>query len=173
MRRRTLLRLAGGAATIGAAAIAGCAGGGGSTATPTLAPTTVEMVTEGGAYYFDPIGLHVEPGTTVTWRNASGRHSTTAYHAAGDFASTTRIPDGADPWNSGTLTAAGATFEHTFDVEGTYDYFCVPHKSLGMVGRLVVGDPGGPAAGSMPPDGEVPDGEAIVERGRIRHGEFA
>ena len=33
-------------------------------------------------------------------------------------------------------------FEWTFDVEGTYDYYSRDQESLGMVGRIVVGQPG-------------------------------
>jgi hypothetical protein len=28
----------------------------------------------------------------------------------------------------------------TFDTEGTYAYNCLPHKALGMVGLILVGD---------------------------------
>jgi len=38
----------------------------------------------------------------------------------------------------------GFTFEQTFDEEGVVEYFCMPHKSMGMKGIVVVGDvPGG------------------------------
>ena len=57
-----------------------------------------------------------------------------------------RIPDKADPWDSGYLRNPGDHFAVTFHVEGVYDYFCAPHEMLGMVGRLVVGKPGGPGA---------------------------
>lgn len=50
----------------------------------------------------------------------------------------TRIPKDATAWNSGTLSEAGATFEHTFEVKGTYDYFCIPHESIGMMGSMTV-----------------------------------
>ncbi|MFC7080300.1 plastocyanin/azurin family copper-binding protein [Halorussus caseinilyticus] len=68
---------------------------------------------------------------------------------------------------------ARGTFSYTFEVSGTYDYFCIPHKALGMVGRVVCGEPGGPAEGSMPPDGDVPESQAIVDRGTISYEEFA
>jgi len=32
----------------------------------------------------------------------------------------------------------GTQFEHTFTVEGVYDYFCQPHYLFGMVGRIIV-----------------------------------
>ncbi|WP_134670478.1 plastocyanin/azurin family copper-binding protein [Halorussus marinus] len=133
----------------------------------------VAMITEGSDYYFDPIGVAVEPGTTVTFVNESGSHSSTAYAESNSSAEVTRIPEDAEAWNSETLTEEGATFEHTFEVEGTYDYFCIPHKTLGMVGRIVVGEPGGPAEGSMPPDGDVPESSTIVEEGPISYEEFS
>jgi plastocyanin len=166
MRRRRFLRSVGTTAAVGATTIAGCGGDG---ATPTRGENTVGMLRD-GANYFDPIGLAVEPGETVTFRNESGRHSATAYR--GEIATERRIPEGADGWNSTTFNTQGETFEHTFEVEGTYDYFCIPHKSVGMVGRIVVGDPGGPAEGSMPPDGPVPESARIVEAGAVAFSEF-
>ena len=38
---------------------------------------------------------------------------------------------------------------------------------MGMSGRIVVGEPGGPAEPSPIPDGEVPDSEVIVEQGVV------
>lgn len=188
--RRSVLRGIGTAA--GAALIAGCAAAPGATTpptateTPTRTPTrattgtpddgdgtTIDMVTGEGEFFFDPVGLFVDPGTTVTWRVESGSHSTTAYEEGNSSATVTRIPDGATAWNSGVLSGAGGTFEYAFEVEGTYDYFCIPHKTLGMVGRVVVGEPGGPAEGSMPPDGTVPGSGTIVEQGAVPYDEFS
>ena len=135
-------------------------------------PNTIQMVTEGSNYFFNPIGLYVEPGETITWRIKSGSHSSTAYKEGNGPAKVTRIPSGAKAWDSGVLSEQGATFEHTFETTGTYDYFCIPHKTLGMVGRLVVGEPGGPAAGSQPPDGSVPNSDAIVQKKAIGYDEF-
>src|SRR2546422_629038 len=45
------------------------------------------------------------------------------------------------------LTAGGlALASLAMPVEGVYDYFCLPHEAAGMVGRIVVGRPGGPGA---------------------------
>ncbi|MDS0301417.1 plastocyanin/azurin family copper-binding protein [Halogeometricum sp. S1BR25-6] len=134
---------------------------------------TVLMVTEGSQYYFDPIGLFVETGDTVTFKIRSGNHSATAYQKGNGPASVTRIPDGAQAFDSGTLSERGATFQYTFETTGTFDYYCLPHKTLGMVGRIVVGKPGGPAEGSMPPDGKVPKSETIVDNGRISSSDFS
>lgn len=144
-----------------------------STASPTGGGNTVLMVTEAGGSFFDPIGLFVEPGEAVTWEIRSDAHSATAYHEDHFMAVETRIPADAAGWDSETMRGVGETFTHTFETPGTYDYFCIPHKAYGMVGRIVVGQPGGPAAGSMPPDGEVPTGAAIVERGAIPYDEFS
>lgn len=191
MERRQLLKTAGLTATGGITSLAGCSSsgngdGGGTepTTTETQEPTTgsggsksesntVMMVTEGGSYYFDPIGLFVESGDTVTFEIKSGNHSATAYKKGNSLASVTRIPDGAESFNSEVLSGQGTTYEHTFETTGTYDYFCIPHKSLGMVGRIVVGEPGGPAEGSMPPDGKVPKSQTIVNQGSVSYSEFS
>ena len=143
---------------------------GGETATAGETTTRIAMLTDGSDYLFDPIGLFVEPGTTVTWVIESDVHSTTAYTAENPGSEVRRIPDDADGWNSGTLSEEGAEFSHTFEVEGTYDYYCIPHKSLGMVGRLVVGQPSGYTGD--PPDGPVPAEETIVEQGVVTQEEF-
>lgn len=116
-----------------------------------------------GNNYFDPIGLHVEPGTTIRFDIAAGAHSATAYES--------RIPSGAGTFDSGIISSGG--FEHTFEEPGTYDYYCIPHKSVGMVGRIVVGNPGGPAEESPIPDGDVPDSDTIVERDAVAYGSNA
>lgn len=118
-------------------------------------------VVEMGNNYFDPVGLHVEAGTTVRFELAAGVHSATAYEE--------RIPADAVPFNSGVISEGA--FEHTFETPGTYDYYCIPHESVGMVGRIVVGDPGGPAEQTPIPYGSVPDSETIVQENAISDGE--
>lgn len=99
----------------------------------------VQMITDGSAYYFDPVGLAIEPGTTVRFINASGMHGTSSY--SDDNGKPQRIPDDASGWASPIFNEEGASFEVTFEQEGVYDYYCPPHEALGMVGRIVVGDP--------------------------------
>jgi plastocyanin len=38
----------------------------------------------------------------------------------------------------GTTYPSGHVYTHTFEVAGTYDYVCVPHRTSGMVGTVVV-----------------------------------
>jgi len=178
MKRRDVLKTGGIALTAGMIGLAGCSSSDAETPEQTGGPdasgdTTIDMVTNSGSYYFDPIGLHVESGTTVTFINQEGSHSTVAYKDGVGQATTTRLPDGADSWESSILTESGATVDHTFETAGTYDYFCGPHKALGMVGRIVVGEPGGPADGSMPPDGTVPESQEIVDAGQVSFEEFS
>ncbi|GAD53507.1 halocyanin [Halarchaeum acidiphilum MH1-52-1] len=130
-------------------------------------PYVVGMYTDGSSFYFSPVGLYVEKGDYVKWVIESGGHSTTSYSKGNQEASTQAIPDGAKSWNSGVLKEKGASFTYQFTVEGTYDYYCIPHKTLGMVGRVVCGSPGGPAEGSDPPDavgsGVMPGSDTIVK----------
>lgn len=103
------------------------------------------MSKDGAQVYFDPSGLHIQPGDTVRWIQVNGYHSVAAYHPKNGNHEL-RIPDRAQPWDSGILLAEyrakGSTFEHTFTAPGVYDYFCQPHEAAGMVGRIVVGAPG-------------------------------
>jgi plastocyanin len=75
--------------------------------------------------FFSPANITVEPGTTVTWvQSGNNPHTTTSY-------------DGL--WDSGIIEGgSGGPFSFTFEEPGTYDYFCIPHEDLGMVGSVTV-----------------------------------
>jgi plastocyanin len=115
-----------------------------ASATAATVEVKLEQTPEGNTH-FDPAGIHIAPGDTVRWVQISGFHSVTAYHPRNDNHEL-RIPASAEPWDSDILLAdypkPGATFEHVFTVPGVYDYFCKPHEMAGMVGRIVVGEPG-------------------------------
>lgn len=114
----------------------------------------VAMITDDG-HHFVPRVVWIESGGTVTWTNESGSHTATSYHP--EFDTPRRIPDGADAWNSGMFSESGATFEHTFDEAGVYDYFCVPHHHRAMVGSVVVGRPDPDAQpGLVTPQDDLP-----------------
>ena len=106
----------------------------------------------GNVYYFEPIGLYVQPGETVGFviGGSSGRTPTiTAYHPDNDNHEL-RIPQNAKPFDSSKREVAwprnrrAPSFSWTFEVEGTYDYFSKYQEWVGMIGRIVVGKPGGP-----------------------------
>jgi len=84
----------------------------------------------GGYYGFNPAAIRVDPGTTVVWEWTGEGNSHNVVAEDGSF-------------ESELYSAPGETFEHTFESEGTYKYYCDPHRSLGMLGAVVVGGSGG------------------------------
>jgi len=119
-------------------------------ASATVEAKTLDSDQGAGQYAFTPAVVWLEPGGTVEWSIAAGSHSATAYHPDND-GTPERIPSGGSAFDSTTL-GEGKTFEHTFETEGVYNYFCRPHRSLGMTGVVIVGSPqGGP--GTTDPSG--------------------
>ncbi len=107
-----------------------------------VAPGTVELV---AGQRFNPATITIAAGDTITWKVvAKDAHTVTAYADA--------IPVDAEYFSSGGtaseedareqvasgLLEEGDTYEVTFDVPGTYAYFCIPHESAGMKGTVVV-----------------------------------
>ena len=70
-------------------------------------------------YAFEPKDVTIEPGTTVIWKNQTGRHTTVA-----DDNKTFESP----------VLASGQEFRHTFASEGKYPYHCSLHEK-DMKGR--------------------------------------
>merc|ERR1719201_2759790 len=51
------------------------------------------------------------------------------------------VPDGVDVDSLSSydlLNAPGESHSATFDVAGTYEYYCEPHQGAGMAGKVVV-----------------------------------
>lgn len=137
--------------------MAGLAGASGTVAAQEGQRHTVDMTDE---LVFDPDTFTIAPGDTVVWENVGTiGHSVTAYEE--------RIPDEAEYFAAGGFDAeqparsaytvgdpasgdiaGGDSFEHTFEVEGSYDYFCVPHESVGMIASLSVTTGGGAETGT-------------------------
>ncbi len=112
-----------------------------------VALEVIEMRSDamGSRVWFDPIGLYVEPNTTIRWITRENVHTATAYHPDNDR-HPLRIPAHAAPWDSGFLVNPGDQFDLKLTEPGVYDYYCTPHEAAGMVGRIVVGKPSGPGA---------------------------
>jgi plastocyanin len=117
--------------------------------------------TDGSHVWFDPVGLRVEPGQTIRWINLDpgNSHTATAYHPK-NFERPQRIPEGAEPWDSDYLLP-NESFSVTLTVEGVYDFYCVPHEHAGMVGRIIVGQPGRSPAASV--SAQAAGGEPLPE----------
>ncbi|WP_049897754.1 plastocyanin/azurin family copper-binding protein [Halorubrum distributum] len=131
-----------------------------------MTPTAgIEMVTtDDGGTHFEPHVARVETGGTVTWTLGSGSHNAAAYHPDND--QPRLVPEGAEAWDSGMLSEDGATFEHTFETEGVYHYYCAPHETGGMIGSVIVGEPdahGQPALEDPPEDKPQAVREKITE----------
>ena len=130
-----------------------------------LSADTVEIAMQGrpdGSHvWFDPVGVHVRPGTTIRWinRDPGNSHTATAYHPSLGGRSQ-RIPNGAEPWDSDYLLPE-KSFEVTLTVEGVYDYYCIPHEHAGMAGRIIVGVP--PADQHLADGGQVPLPASVLE----------
>jgi len=128
------------------------------------AHATVEAMTEPNAD-FTPNIVHIEPGGTVEWVGLGRQNRAVAYHP--ETHGPQRIPDDAEPWNSGLLRE-GDTFERTFESEGIYDFadpttFCSTHEAVGAVGRIVVGWPDIDSEPAMEHDpNELPSRAATV-----------
>jgi plastocyanin len=101
--------------------------------------------------YFDPPGLFLQLNESVTWvlreTGSSLGHSATAYHPSQD--KELRIPEQAQPFNSNVFKRLNDRFSFTFTVAGIYDYFCIPHEDVGMVGRVIVKEAIGPGTKSL------------------------
>jgi plastocyanin len=78
-------------------------------------------------FSFQPRTLQINPGDRVIWNFREESHTTTSRGGQ------------AERWNSGPETSpTGATFSHTFDTPGRYQYFCIPHRPS-MAGVVQVG----------------------------------
>ena len=76
---------------------------------------------------FQPATLQINPGDRVIWSFLEEGHTTTSRSGQ------------AESWNSGPDTEpAGATFSHTFNTPGRYQYICIPHQFF-MDGVVQVG----------------------------------
>ena len=93
----------------------------------------------GGTFAYAPPAVRVSPGTTVTFNWTSNTHNVLVEEQPGDAEW-----EGYEP-----IENTGFTYEHTFEVEGVYKYYCEPHLSRGMKGVVVVESGGGGAGGPV------------------------
>lgn len=77
-------------------------------------------------YQFTPDNFNAVVGDTVQWIWDNGSHTTTS----------TSVPTGAAPWNS-PINGSNTLYTYVITVEGTYDYWCIPHAP-DMAGHFTV-----------------------------------
>jgi plastocyanin len=135
--RRALLS---GAATAagGAAATAGAAAAQDGDVVDRRGESEVEIaVGPDGRLVYDPARVRVDPGTTLRFVWDSPNHNVVVSDA----------PEDAEWVGSPNAPRerydTDFEFSETLDVEGTYEYYCSPHRGAGMEGTILVGDDAG------------------------------
>ena len=93
--------------------------------------TTVEMLNklDKRTMVFSQEIVRIDPGDTVFWKATNPGHNV-------QFISKNGVPAGVEKFKS----KVGKDTEFTFTVPGIYAYWCVPHKTLGMIGFIIVGN---------------------------------
>ena len=93
--------------------------------------TTIDMLNKGEdrSMVFSQEIVRVDVGDTVFWKSVDKGHNV-------EFIKKNGVPDGVDKFKS----KVSADAEYTFTIPGIYAYWCTPHKSMGMIGFVIVGD---------------------------------
>jgi plastocyanin len=124
--RRTALRATAGLVTAGTVGLAGCSGGGGGSDDNTV------LVGPESQLVYEPADLTVTVGEEVNWVWESDNHNVVP-SSQPDGANWTGTEGGDDQ-----LYDEGHEYSYTFETAGTYEYYCTPHESAGMVGTITV-----------------------------------
>lgn len=113
-------------------------------------------------FFYQPTGLHVEPGDVIQFVFETPDHTVTSYHPA--YGMQRRIPPSVQPFSSPILgwdphslpddvemppeengqhddaSPKPDVWLQLFETPGVYDIECAPHEAFGMAMRVVVGD---------------------------------
>lgn len=103
-------------------------------------------------FYFDPVGLSLQPGDTVEFVVREELHTVTAYHPR-FLGFQQRVPEGVPGFSSPPFLMDDSWY-YRFDEPGVYDLLCLPHEGLGMVMRVVVTEEGTEEAPEAYPEPE-------------------
>ena len=92
---------------------------------------TVEMLNKLGkrSMVFSTEIVKINSGDTVFWKATDKGHNV-------QFISKNGVPEGVEKFKS----KISKDIEYTFTIPGIYAYWCVPHKTMGMIGFVIVGD---------------------------------
>ena len=91
---------------------------------------TIEMLNkrdDGAKMVYSQDIARIDVGDTITWVPTSKGHNV-------EFVA------GPDGWEAPKKSKNGKEVAITFDTPGVYLYQCTPHKSMGMIALVVVGD---------------------------------
>ena len=100
-------------------------------ASPALAEDmTIDMLNkreDGAKMVYSEDIARIDVGDTITWVPTQKGHNV-------EFIA------GPDGWDAPKKSKLGKEYAYTFDTPGVYLYQCTPHKSMGMIALVVVGD---------------------------------
>ena len=109
--------------------------------------SNIYTVTVGAGFVFTPSQLTVNAGDTVVWTNLGGLHTVDSTNGSLD--------------SPPSVSSYSVTFSQT----GVYDYFCVPHQFIGMIGRITVIDAPGTTATPTATPGATATPSPVPTRG--------
>ncbi len=94
------------------------------------ADETIEMLNKLGkeSMVFSKKIVRVDIGDTVYWKATDNGHNVEFIKGG--------VPEGVEKFK----TKFNKDAQYTFKVPGIYAYWCTPHKSMGMIGFVVVGN---------------------------------
>ena len=91
---------------------------------------TIDMLNkrdDGAKMVYSQDIARIDVGDTITWLPTQKGHNV-------EFIA------GPDGWEAPKKSKLGKEYSYTFDTPGVYLYQCTPHKSMGMIAVVVVGD---------------------------------
>ena len=94
------------------------------------ADETIEMLNKLGkeSMVYSKKIVRIDVGDTVFWKSTNPGHNVEFIKGG--------VPEGVEKFK----TKFSKDAEYTFTVPGIYAYWCTPHKSMGMIALIVVGD---------------------------------
>ncbi len=122
--RRQMLGAVSGTLTVG---LAGCVGDDDNN---NDVDNLVYAGTDDAPFQFVPDTIEVSVGETVNWRWGTDTHNIVVESQ----------PDGADWPGHPEIQNTNHEYSYTFEVPGTYEYVCEPHRGVDMYGTVIVSD---------------------------------
>ena len=94
------------------------------------ADTTIEMLNKLDNEYmvFSKKIVYIDSGDTVFWKATDKGHNVEFVEKA--------VPTGVEAFKS----KLNQDTEYKFSIPGIYAYWCTPHKTMGMIGFIIVGN---------------------------------
>ena len=94
------------------------------------ADQTIEMLNKLGKEHmvYSQKIVNIEVGDTIFWKSTTPGHNVEFIKGG--------VPEGVEKFRS----AISKDTEYTFKTPGIYAYWCTPHKGMGMIGFVIVGN---------------------------------